>query len=101
MTTTTGKSQAKSTTSTFEVPSFEEATQGLHALNEKLVESSKTAGLKTLDAYEKAVKGIADFEKKAASDSQVEWVSTLATAHAKVLSDMTASYTTAVRDLLK
>ena len=54
---------------------MEEATQGLRALNEQFVESSKTAGLKTLDAYEKAVAGIVDFEKKVAADSQVEWVS--------------------------
>jgi hypothetical protein len=101
MTTATDKSQTDSSTSTFEVPSVEEATQGLRALNEQFVESSKTAGLKTLDAYEKAVTGIVDFEKKVAADSQVEWISSLATAHAKVLSDMTASYTTAVRDLLK
>ena len=100
MTTPTDKSKTDSSTSTFEVPSVEEATEGLRALNEQFVDS-KTAGLKTLDAYEKAVTDIVDFEKKVAADSQVEWVSSLATAHAKVLSDMSASYTTAVRDLLK
>ena len=100
MTTPTDKSKTDSSTSTFEVPSRKRPPRACR-VNEQFAESSKTAGLKTLDAYEKVVAGIVDFEKKVAADSQVEWVSSLATAHAKVLSDMSASYTTAVRDLLK
>lgn len=101
MTTTTDKTKPKNVASAFELPSFAEATQGIRDLNERLTESSKSAALVTLDAYEKALTGLVDFEKKAASDSQVEWVSAIATTHAKLLSDMTASYTTAARDLLK
>ena len=41
-----------------------------------------------------------DFEAKVASASQLEWVSALATTHAKFVSDMSASYTKAARDLL-
>lgn len=99
MTTTTDKT--KTTASAFELPSVGDATQGIRDLNERWMESSRSAGLVTLDAYEKALTSIADFEKKVASDSQVEWVSTLASTHAKLLSDMTASYTKAARDLLK
>ena len=101
MTTTTDKTKTDDATSAFELPSVEDATQGLRALNDQLAESSRSAGLNTLDAYEKTVTAIADFEQKVASDTQVEWVSAIATTHAKMLSDMTASYTTAVRDLLK
>ncbi|MEO7059474.1 MAG: hypothetical protein ABI083_07140 [Lapillicoccus sp.] len=95
------KTETVSPTSTFALPSFEEATESIKDLNEKWMESSKHAGLVTLDAYEKAVSSFVDFEKKVASDSDVEWVSTLATSHAKAISDMTTSYTKAVRDLLK
>lgn len=101
MTTTTDKTKTQNAAPAFQLPSIQDAAQGLSALNEQLVESSKGAGLKTVDAYEKVVTAIAEFEKKVASDSQVEWVSAIASTHAKALSDMTVSYTTAVRDLLK
>lgn len=97
----TTKTETANPTSTFSLPSFEEATESIKDLNEKWMESSKNAGFVALDAYEKAVTSIVDFEKKVASDSDLEWVSALATTHAKVISDMTSSYTTAVRDLLK
>jgi hypothetical protein len=97
----TGKSTTNKSTSGFELPSLDQATKNVRALSEELLDSSKRAGLTTLDAYEKVVVGIADFEKKAASDTQIPWVSTIATAHAQVLSEMTASYTSAARSLLK
>jgi len=101
MTTKTDTTETDNSTSAFTLPSVKDATQGIRDLNEKWVQSSKTAGLVTLDAYEKALTSVADFEKKVASDSQVEWVSAIATTHAKLLSDITTSYTTAARDLLK
>lgn len=101
MTTTTDKTKTENAASAFELPSVADATQGLRDLNERWMESSRTAGLVTVDAYEKALTSVADFEKKFAADSQVEWVSAMATTHAKLLSDLTASFTTAARDLLK
>ncbi|MCW2644594.1 MAG: hypothetical protein QOF87_2154 [Pseudonocardiales bacterium] len=86
---------------TFEVPSFEDATGKIKDLNEKFIESSKSAGLATLDAYEKAVAALVDVEDKVASASQVEWVSTLATTHAKFITDLSTSYAKAARGLLK
>ncbi|MEO7061409.1 MAG: hypothetical protein ABI083_16945 [Lapillicoccus sp.] len=95
------KTKTTDPTAAFALPSFEEATESIKDLNEKWMESSKHAGLVTLDAYEKAVASIVDFENKIASDSDVEWVATMATTHAKAISDMTSSYTMALRDLLK
>jgi len=43
MATATDKSTTKDASLTFELPSVEEATQGFRALNEQLVESSKSA----------------------------------------------------------
>jgi hypothetical protein len=86
---------------TFELPTFEDATGKIKDLNEKFIESSKSAGLVTLDAYEKAVATLVELEDKVASTSQVEWVSTLATTHAKFVTDLSASYAKAARELLK
>ena len=59
-------------------------------MNARLIESSKSAGNVTLDAYEKALQSLVDFEEKVASASQLEWVSALASTHAKFVTDVSA-----------
>jgi hypothetical protein len=98
---TTEQSKTSTPTASFDLPSVEEATQRIRDLNERLIESSKSAGLVTLDAYEKALRSLVDFEEKVASASQLDWVSALAATHAKFITDVSASYTKAARDLLK
>ncbi|MDQ2797580.1 MAG: hypothetical protein M3Y06_10520, partial [Actinomycetota bacterium] len=80
-------------TPTFDLPSAEEATKRIRDLNERLIESSKSAGIVSLDAYEKALQSLVDFEEKVATASQLDWVSAVATTHAKFISDVSASYT--------
>jgi predicted RNA-binding Zn ribbon-like protein len=79
---------------------FEEAATRIRELNERLLESSKAAGTTTLDAYEKALTTLVDFEEKAAGASQLEWVSALAQTHASFVRDVSAAYTKAARELL-
>ena len=101
MATTSTGTKPTASIPTFDLPSIEETTQRIRDLNERLIESSKSAGLVTLDAYEKALQSLVDFEEKVASASQLDWVSALATTHAKFITDVSASYTKAARDLLK
>jgi len=98
---TTQQAKTNTPTSGFDIPSIDEATQRIRDLNERLIESSKSAGLVTLDAYEKALQSLVDFEEKVASASQLDWVSALATTHAKFIADVSTSYTKAARELLK
>jgi hypothetical protein len=79
---------------------YEEAAQRIRDLNERLIESSKAAGLTTLDAYEKALKSLVDFEQKVAGASQLDWVSALASTYAAFVQDVSGAYTKAARDLL-
>ncbi len=101
MTTTTQAKAKTSSDPTFEMPSMEDATQRIRDLNERLIESSKSAGLVTLDAYEKALQSLVEFEEKVASATQLDWVSALANTHAKFIGDLSASYTKAARDVLE
>jgi hypothetical protein len=80
---------------------FNEAAERIRDLNERLIESSKNAGRVSLDAYEKALKSMVDFEEKVGNASQLEWVSALASTHAKFVQDVSAAYTAAARELLK
>jgi hypothetical protein len=79
---------------------FQEASTRIRELNERLIESSKAAGTTTLDAYEKALTTLVDFEEKAAGATQLEWVSALAQTHASFVRDMTGAYTKAAREML-
>jgi hypothetical protein len=79
---------------------YEEAAARVRELNERILESMKGTGLTSLDAYEKALKSLVDFEQKVAGASQLEWVSALASTHASFLQDVSAAYTKAARDVL-
>ena len=79
----------------------EATTERIRALNERIIESAKAAGQASLDAYEKALQSLVDFEQKAAKASQLEWVTAVASAHAKFVQDVSTAYVTAAREALK
>jgi hypothetical protein len=80
---------------------IEAAIGRIRDLNERLITSSKSAGLVALDAYEKALESMIDFEEKVASASQLDWVSAVAATHAKFVQDVSAAYINAARQTLK
>jgi hypothetical protein len=96
----TATSKPSTPTTGFELPTVEEAAKRIRDLNERLIESSKSAGLVTLDAYEKALQTLVEFEEKVASASHLDWVSALASTQIKFITDVSASYTKAAREVL-
>lgn len=86
------------TTGTFDAA--EQAVQRIQELNEQLVSSTKAAGLVALDAYEKTLRSLVDFEGSVAGATQLDWISALATAHSRFVQDVSATYTNAARELL-
>ena len=54
-----------------------------------------------MTSYEKALKTIASTIERGPGSSDVEWLSNLATAQAKFIRDVTASWTSAARKVLK
>ena len=79
----------------------DEAAKQIRELTERFIESAKAAGNQSLDAYEKSLRNLVEFQEHAAGASQLDWVSNIATAHAKFVSDVTAAYVNAARDMLK
>ena len=79
----------------------EEAVTRIRELNERLIEASKSAGEVSLDAYEKALQSLVDFEEKVATASQLDWVQAVATTHAKFVQDVSGAYIKAAREMLK
>ena len=81
-------------------PTVDDAVQRFTDLNDRVLASSKSAGLVSIEAYEKLVEATISAEKKAAAATQLEWVSTAADAHTALVSQLSKVYTQAARQLL-
>jgi len=79
----------------------DEAVQRIRELTEQFIEAAKSAGNQSLSAYEESLRTLVDFEERAAGASQLDWVSNIATAHAKFVQDVSAAYVSAARNMLK
>jgi hypothetical protein len=79
----------------------DEAVQRIRDLTERFIQSAKSAGNVSLDAYEKSLQNLVDFQERAAGATQLDWVSTIATAHAKFIQDVSSAYVSAAREMLK
>lgn len=80
---------------------LDDAVKRIRELNERIMEAAKRSGRISLDAYERSLKDLLDFEQKVAHATQLDWVNALASAHAKFISDVSQAYTQAARELLK
>ena len=81
--------------------SVDETTQRIRDLNERILEAGKKAGGAYLDAYEKALKSIADYQEQVAKQTDVEWISTIIEAQARFTRELTKVYVSTGRELLK
>jgi len=79
----------------------DQVVQHIRDLTERFIESAKAAGNASLDSYEKSLETLVDFQERAANATQLEWVSTIASAHAKFVQDVSQAYVSAAREMLK
>ena len=80
---------------------FEAAAERIRDLNERIIDSAKKAGGVYLDAYEKTLNSIADYEERFANQTDVDWVGTIVQAQASFTRDLAGAYSSAARSLLK
>jgi hypothetical protein len=81
--------------------SADETTQRIRDLNERILEAGKKAGGAYLNAYEKALQSIVDYQEQVAKQTDVEWVSTIIEAQARFTRELTRLYVSTGRELLK
>ena len=79
----------------------DEAVQRIRDLTERFIDAAKKAGNQSLDAYEQSLRTLVEFEERAAGASQLDWVSSIAAAHAKFVQDVSSAYISAAREMLK
>jgi predicted RNA-binding Zn ribbon-like protein len=79
----------------------DEAVHRIRELTDRFIESAMSAGNQSLDAYEQSLRTLIEFQEGAARASQLDWVSSVAAAHAKFVQDVSAAYVSAAREMLK
>jgi predicted RNA-binding Zn ribbon-like protein len=79
----------------------EETIQRIRELTDRFVESAKAAGNYSLEAYEKSLRNLVEFQERAAGATQLDWVSSIAAAHAKFVQDVSNAFVSAARETLK
>jgi hypothetical protein len=79
----------------------EETVERIRELNERILDAGKKTGGAYLDAYEKALQSIADYQEQIAKQTDIEWISTIVDAQARFTRELTKVYVSTGRDLLK
>jgi hypothetical protein len=82
-------------------PAIDAAFEQFKDSGEQWVSAARKAGNLYLDSYEKAVDRAVDFELKVAEATPQEWLKGLLETQAKITRDLTSSYTSTARSLLK
>ena len=79
----------------------EQVADRIREFNERIIESSKQTGEVTLNAYAKMLQNIAELQENVGKASQLDWLTTFATAQANFTRDPAKAYTAAARKLAK
>jgi len=82
-------------------PAIESAFEQWKDSGEQLFSAARKAGTLYLDSYEKAVDRAVDFELKVAEATPQEWLKGLLETQARLTRELTSSYTSTARSLLK
>ena len=78
----------------------EQVVERIRKLNERIIDSSKQAGEDTLNAYAKTLENIAELQENLGKASQLDWLTTFATAQANFTRDLAEAVTAAARKLV-
>jgi hypothetical protein len=89
------------TSTTTGIPSFDSAFEQVRESGEQVLTTARKAGNLYLDSYEKAVGRTTELQLKLAGLSQQEWIKSLIEAQVDITRELTGSYTTTARSLLK
>jgi hypothetical protein len=83
------------------IPSFDATFDQVRDSGDQVLTAARKAGNLYLDSYEKAVERTTELQLKLAGMSQQEWIKSLIEAQVDVTRELTGSYTTTARSLLK
>jgi hypothetical protein len=82
-------------------PTVDAAFEQVKGLNDQFLGAARQAGNLYLDSYEKAIEQTIELELKFAGYTQQEWLKNLIETQADFTREVTSSYTSTARSLLK
>jgi hypothetical protein len=82
-------------------PAFDTAFDQAKETGEQFIAAARKAGTVYLDTYEKAVERAIELELKVAGMTQQEWLKSVVETQADFTREVTSSYTSTARSLLK
>ena len=82
-------------------PPIEAAFEQVKEFNEQVLSSARKAGNRYLDSYEKAVDRAIELELKVAEMTEQEWLKSLIEKQVDVTRELTSTYSTTARSLLR
>ena len=80
---------------------FEQVSERVREYNDKAVDAGKRLSGTFVDTYEKYALTLADAGQKAGEATNVDWISTAASAQAGVTRELSKAYASAAREFLK
>lgn len=80
---------------------YDEAATRIREMTERLIDSSKGAGLATLDAYERSLASVLAVQSQLANATQIDWIAEFAELQAKYLKAISGAYTEAAREMMQ
>ena len=86
--------------STTAYPDIEAAGERVREANERVLKAGRKVTSAYLDTVESYVHGLASFERKLATQSNLEPAAAIFTAHAKMTEDLTSASVSAARELI-
>jgi hypothetical protein len=81
-------------------PDLEAATERVREANERFAEAGRKVTGAYLDGLERYIGGLTQFERKLGQQAQVDAVTSLFNAHAKMTDDVTSATVSAARELI-
>jgi hypothetical protein len=81
-------------------PDFEAATERVREVNDRFAETGRKVTSAYLDGVEKYVAGVAHFERKLGTQTQVDAVASLLKTHADLTEEITKVSVSAARELI-
>ncbi len=91
---------ATSPKNTTVLPDFEVASERAREANDRLAEAGRKVTTAYLDGVEKYIAGVAQFERKVGTETQVDAVANLLRTHADLTEEITKVSVSAARELI-
>ena len=79
----------------------EDTVERIRELNERIIEKGRDAGATYLDAYERALNTIVEYQEQLAAASPVEWIQRMIEAQATFTREIGNLYASTAREFLK